>query len=156
VPYPDSLPRALPFVWLFFVGNLFYLYREWFFRFRYLGFPILALAIGVHLYGIVIGNLIHLDCLASVLTAPGILLIGTQFVPKLPRMPDFSYSCYIWHYLIGSWCISVGLSKWMLIPFLAIACAGSWYLIEKPSRKWRHRRPQLAFWKTPEPAEVAV
>jgi len=154
VPFSESLPRALPLVWSFFVGNLCYLYRDLLSRFRFFGLVLVALAIATQLYGVTIQQTSHFDCLAALFAAPGILLIGTQFSPNLPRIPDFSYSCYIWHYLLGCWCISIGLSKWMLFPFLVVVCVSSWYLIERPALRLKHRVPRLAWWQKPVPADV--
>jgi len=48
---------------------------------------------------------------------------------RVPRIPDFSYGCYIYHMpfyalLVWPW--------WGYFPAFVLLCVGSWYLVERP------------------------
>jgi peptidoglycan/LPS O-acetylase OafA/YrhL len=139
----ENLPRTFPLIYCFFVGNLIYLHKSKLFQYRYGGFALLAIALGFELYGNIVHDLPHALCRAAIFAAPGLLLVGTQFKPKMPRFPDFSYSLYIWHALLFTWCRITLHSNWIAVALLPPVCVASWYLVEKPCLTWKDRPWQL-------------
>jgi peptidoglycan/LPS O-acetylase OafA/YrhL len=49
---------------------------------------------------------------------------------KMPRIPDLSYGIYIYHAPLFA---LLHMPLWEFFPLLAVFCAASWYLVEKPA-----------------------
>lgn len=120
--------RVANLVCVFFMGSLVYLHRDkglplW------AGVPIIAFGLYLPIARIHTLPVISPTALSGMLVGFGIL---TMRKVKSPRIPDLSYSCYIYHLPLFVF-LAAGPSVYF--PCLGICCAASWFLIEKPSMK---------------------
>lgn len=145
-PLRMEVARAMPLVWCFGIGNLAHVHRERLPALKFLALPLVILALAIQIWGILHHAGLQTLALASIPAAPGILILGTQFGLGLQKIPDFSYSCYIWHFLLLKIAIADFGNRLFMFPMLIVACAVSWYLIERPAEKLKNRPLRLQFW----------
>lgn len=144
--YRIGRPLALPVA--FFVGNLWCIGRE---HLKKLGPPMLGAFLAILAirlaFPLTITNLnFWTGVNLLIATAAGsfaMLWAATTFRPNLPRFPDLSYGCYLYHVPLIGWLRMEKLSLWWLALALPVTCLVSWYLIEAPALrlKDRGRRP---------------
>lgn len=154
-PLRMELARAMPLLWCFGIGNLAYIHRDKLPAYKLLAFPLVAAALIVQVWGITHHTGLQSLALASIPAAPGILILGTQFGKSLRAIPDFSYSCYIWHYLLLQVALAEFGNRLYMFPMLVLACGVSCFLIERPADKLKNSPPRLHFW-TPRRAVETV
>jgi peptidoglycan/LPS O-acetylase OafA/YrhL len=132
----------------FFIGNLFYLYRD-----RVKTAPIIptaALVAAVLLFFARGSNftvqLVH----QSVLIAAILWFCISGYTLTRRKIPDLSYGLYVYHVPIMLFLIACGVLGRGYLLFAVfgvtglVACA-SWYLIERPAKRLNNRPPKL--WK---------
>ena len=130
----------------FFIGNLCYLYRENLPRFRHLSVPMVGLSVYAYME-------MRAPILSCVLITVGLLLCAIGYRPKLWKLPDISYSAYIYHAPVLN---AFGRTSTTVAIILAV-CVVSFYVIEKPAlalKDWTLRRKETA--PTLERAEAAT
>ncbi len=117
----------------FFAGNLIYVYREQMAKYWKVAPALTFLTLlhwDMHTAEFKMKNPILGLCLGV-----GLVWWFTNWRPKLPKLPDFSYSIYIYHLAWVDVITHRGLPftrEVFLVP-LAVACIASWYLVESPA-----------------------
>jgi len=128
-----SYMRPIALLPSFFAGSLVYLYRDRF------GSSVLWIALIPVGFAV---SILPVGALSAFL--PGIMLgaaiLGARRV-TMPRIPDLSYGCYIYH--VPLFALLGNPSTWVFVPALLGVCAISWYLIEKPALRLKSNRPAL-------------
>jgi peptidoglycan/LPS O-acetylase OafA/YrhL len=138
----DHVMRITDTIPAFFAGSLIYLYRDRIRGESTWGLILIVAAIAAYS--------IHVDKQPFAWwwwvpgTAMGVGILSMRRL-KVPRIPDLSYGCYIYHMplyslLIWPW--------WGYFPALVALCGASWFFAEKPalslkSHLARRRTPQL-------------
>lgn len=133
-------PLALPVA--FFIGNLCYLYRD---RLPRLGpmvaagsLAVVGLWVFVQVRGGNFGTAFNL-CAATMVGSLAILWAAITFKPRLPRFPDLSYGCYLYHMPLVHWLRANEHSLWWLALLLPAVCLASWFAIESPALRLKER-----------------
>jgi peptidoglycan/LPS O-acetylase OafA/YrhL len=116
----------------FFAGSLIYLYRDKVRPNPYWGIVLVGIALLMPPFYWLVPTPAY-RWVPGVLMGTGILLLREV---KMPRIPDLSYGCYVYHmplvYLVKAPAIEY-------FPVLAGFCALSWYGIEKPALRLKRR-----------------
>ncbi len=142
---PKKLVHLAP---AFFAGSLVYLYRDRLAGRDWRGsILIVAALIGAAFW--------RIDAVSTPLAwTPGTLMgVGVLLLRgvRLPQIPDLSYGCYLYHmplfYVLGA-------GPGVYFPALAVLCAGSWYLVERPFLRLKPKSAPLGF--PPVRVEAAV
>ncbi len=95
------------------------------------------------------------EMLANLLLAASLMYFGlvASPIPRIARMPDYSYGIYIWHYpVLQSILIMIpGISPMALLatslPLILGCAAASWHALEKPAlklKRWRRISGRLS------------
>ncbi|MFE2728166.1 acyltransferase family protein [Kitasatospora sp. NPDC059327] len=142
-----SMNQLLPLMFTFGLGAAAEVYRDRLPMNRVLGLAsalVLALALtvgGLTTYGL--PAFVYFIIWVGVYTPRPLTRIGSG--------ADFSYGLYIYGFVAEQTLIAFGATRWGLTTFtlasllLAMAAAVcSWYLVEKPAMKLKHRRPRRA------------
>jgi peptidoglycan/LPS O-acetylase OafA/YrhL len=140
--------RQAEIVPAFFAGSLFYIYRARVLS-PYVGAALVAIALisSVKICGSGDPHLFSLKWTAGVELGVGILILRKI---KMPKIPDISYSIYIYHIPL---LIALKATLPVFFASLTAFCFASWFFIEKPALKLKDRRPRPVQ-PTPELAEV--
>ncbi len=120
---PISVPRTLPLFWAFFFGNVMWMYKEHLAPFRWLGF-------GLLMFAYIAQDRDGGFSLSGLFMAPAVILIGSQFKPRLPKIPDLSFGLYIIHMPVT---MIITYSAPLAFEVSLALSAVSWFLIEKPA-----------------------
>lgn len=76
---------------------------------------------------------------STVLGSVTLLWVAMNYRPNLPRFPDFSYACYLYHVPLIQALRGGGHSLAWLFLVLPLFCVASWFLVEKPTLALRTR-----------------
>lgn len=138
----------------FFAGSLVYIYRDRFQPRPYLGFVLLLGALALPTFYGEWANQSPFSWVSGTLMGIGILNLRHV---KLPRIPDFSYGCYIYHvpifavlnpYTVPSFGeydnVVATCPAWQYFSCLLLVCAASWYCVEKPILGFKSKVRQAA------------
>lgn len=140
MPVDSHLRGVLNIVPAFFAGSLAYIHRD---RLKGQEWP-LGLLIPLAIVGAIWltwGTRWH--WIPGVCIGVGVLAIRGL---RLPKLPDLSYGCYIYHLPLFFLLLKVEGNKGsapLYLGLLALFCAGSWYLIEKPALRLKARKPAM-------------
>jgi peptidoglycan/LPS O-acetylase OafA/YrhL len=144
--------ELFPIVPSFFSGSLVYIYRDHIRGLDWWGFALIGVAL------LLPALVLNPSPVGFMSYAPGVLMgVGILAVRgfKMPRIPDFSYGLYIYHYIV----------MYLVFPqppiynvlWLAVLLPISWYLVEKPALSLKNRKSKAtatAGVTTPQPAET--
>jgi peptidoglycan/LPS O-acetylase OafA/YrhL len=140
--------RQAEIVPAFFAGSLIYIYRSRVFS-PYFGAALVALAFigSVKICGSPDSRFFPLIWMPGVAMGVGILILRKI---KMPKIPDISYSIYIYHVPL---LVALKAPLPVFLASLTALCLASWFFVEKPALKLKNRRPRATH-PTPEFAEV--
>jgi len=137
----DPILLIFPIAPAFFAGSLVYIYRDRLKGSDWWGFALIAIALALPAF---IETPRPTHPIGFISYAPGFLLgVGILTVRsfRLPKIPDFSYGLYVYHFALLR--LLQDASEQVYFLSLAVLLVASWYLVEKPalSLKNRRRRP---------------